>query len=507
MDPQTSSKILTEKITSSVKPKTRYGLKEKENFKLFDSEDKEELEHYLDLVYYIAKNLSQDKLKEIISILSNVNNIEMIIEELRQRSLEVYEIFEIKKYIYHYEKLKKIDFNLPYLQDNLQYLYQLLNPENKNGYTFYVYNRYSKKLQELRKKEDLIGKKIRNEESKLKNKIKEKFDITVLSDEFVVPKSRKKTIENLLNSNLVLMTRETFANIYFSLKRDKVLDELYYEKQHLKNLIQKEEKIVLADISSRLRKESDKIKRSTIQLGKLDFLLAKVEFIQEFRYCKPNISEENFEFKDLIFLPLSKKKNYQPLTFKIPKGLTILVGTNMGGKSTLLKTLGLAEFMLKYGLPIPAEYASMPLLDEIFFVNEDIESDSLSSFAINVERLKDGLKKEKKTLLLIDEFAKGTNPIEGNALAKSVAQWIFENKKNNFTVFATHFMGPVDKKYYLLKVGKIREKFDRIEDAIDHSVNEYEGKFPMEALKISEFIGLNKKIIKNAKECIENDLD
>ncbi len=507
MDPQTSSKILTEKITSSIKPKTHYGLKEKEEFELFDSEDKEEVEHYLNLIYHIANNLSYEKLKEIISILSEINNIEMIVEKLKQRDLEVYEIFEIKKYIYYHEKLKKIDFDLPYIREDLQDLFQFLNPENKNGYTFYVYNKYSEKLQELRKKENLIDKKIRSEESKLKNKIKESFNITVLSDEFVVPKSKKEVIENLLSSNLVLMTRETFANIYFSLKRNKILDELHYEKQKLKNLIQKEEKNVLSNVSFRLRKESEKIKNSTIQLGKLDFLLAKIEFIRGFEYCKPDISEEKFEFKDLIFLPLSKKNNYQPITFKIPKGLTILVGTNMGGKSTLLKTLGLTEFMLKYGLLIPAKYATMPLLDEIFFVNEDIESDSLSSFAINVERLKEGLKKEKKTLLLIDEFAKGTNPIEGNALAKSVAKWIFENKKNSFTIFATHFTGPVDKKYSLLKVGKIKEKFERIEDAIDHSVKEYEGKFPMEALKISEFIGLNKKIIKNAKEYIENDLD
>jgi dsDNA-specific endonuclease/ATPase MutS2 len=286
-----------------------------------------------------------------------------------------------------------------------------------------------------------------------------------------------------------------------------VLENLYYEKQSLKNSIQEEEKKILRKLSSELRKKINKIKTSTNQLGKLDFLLAKIDFIKKFKYCKPVISKEKFEVKDLVFLPISKKREYQPLSFKIPKGVTILVGTNMGGKSTLLKTLGLTEFMLKYGLLIPAKTATIPLLDDIFFVNEDMESDSLSSFAINVKRLKEGLERNKDTLLLIDEFAKGTNPIEGNALAKSVTEWIYENKKEDFTIFATHFTGPVNKKYNLLKVGKIKENFTRIEESIDHSISKYEGIFPMEALKISEFIGLDKKIIQDAKESVKNDIN
>ncbi len=504
MDRQTSIKLLTDSITNSIKPLNHYGRNIKEKFELYGSKDKDKLIEELNIIYQTIEGISEDKIAKVSSIIENINNIDLILKKLENGYLETYEIFEIKKLLYFYNELCKLPWNLPYLKSDVKDILKILNPEGRNGYTFYVYDSYSEKLRLLRGKEKNVKDKIKSEINKIRLELKNKYSLTVIGEEFVVAKSKRKLIDNILKSQMVMVSRETFSNIYLKLRDNEKIEKLKTENYNIQKSIETEEKNVLKSISSDIRNNVERIKIILKEIGMIDFLFAKIKFIKTFNYCLPQIYDDEFSFSNLSFIPLAKNINYMPVTSKIPKGLTILVGTNMGGKSTFLKTVGLAEFMLKYGLLLPADSIKLPLLDDVFFVNEDIESESLSSFAINVERLIKGLERENNTLLLIDEFAKGTNPIEGDALASSVAEWIDKNRKNNFTIFATHFIGPVNKNYHLLKVGRIKKDFNSIYDAIDHSVNEYEGDFPMEALKISEFIGLDKKIIKNAKERIKN---
>src|SRR6185503_11431331 len=102
----------------------------------------------------------------------------------------------------------------------------------------------------------------------------------------------------------------------------------------------------------------------------------------------------------------------------------VISGPNTGGKTVSLKTTGLLALMAQAGLPVPAESATMPLLDAIYADIGDAQSieSNLSSFSahvVNVNRIAQLATRD--SLLLLDELGSATDPDEGAALAVAIA--------------------------------------------------------------------------------------
>jgi DNA mismatch repair protein MutS2 len=120
----------------------------------------------------------------------------------------------------------------------------------------------------------------------------------------------------------------------------------------------------------------------------------------------------------------------------------IITGPNTGGKTVLLKTIGLFACMLRAGLHLPvAEHSRMSLFDEVFVDIGDQQSiaQSLSTFSAHLQRLKAFVADETDLthgLVMIDEIAAGTDPAEGAALAKAVLDELY--RKGAITVVTTH---------------------------------------------------------------------
>ena len=121
--------------------------------------------------------------------------------------------------------------------------------------------------------------------------------------------------------------------------------------------------------------------------------------------------------------------------------LLIISGPNAGGKSVCLKTVGLLQYMLQCGLPIPvSERSTCGLFDDIMIDigdEQSIEND-LSTYSSHLMNMKQMMKQANaKSLLLIDEFGGGTEPTIGGAIAEAVLKQFW--KKRTFGVITTHY--------------------------------------------------------------------
>lgn len=124
--------------------------------------------------------------------------------------------------------------------------------------------------------------------------------------------------------------------------------------------------------------------------------------------------------------------------FIIESGL-IISGPNLGGKTVALKTIGILILMGQSGFPIPAKKAEFPIFSQVFIDLGD-EQDIIegeSSFSSHLKNLKEIFEKaDDKTLVLLDEPGKGTNPDEGSALIAVITKELIEKKTK--IIITTH---------------------------------------------------------------------
>ena len=163
------------------------------------------------------------------------------------------------------------------------------------------------------------------------------------------------------------------------------------------------------------------------------------------------------------------------------------------------------------GFFIFAKYANIPLLDFIFFVSDDMQdiSKGLSTFGAEIIKLKEinSYVKNGTGLIVFDEFARGTNPKEGQKFVRALAKYL--NEKSSISIITTHFDSVVENnmKHYQV-VGlknldfenlknrlKANNSLELIQDNMDFTLEEsIETEVPKDALNIAKLIGLDDEI-------------
>jgi len=183
-----------------------------------------------------------------------------------------------------------------------------------------------------------------------------------------------------------------------------------------------------------------------IQSTKLEILFTKANFAHKYNFIFVTLSPHNHIFLYKVYNPfLLLKKGLSkttPISLELGNNENgiIISGPNAGGKSAALKTLALCVDMFLLGLPIPAEEAEIPFFTDILFEFGDSQSldNELSTFSAHLLNINSILQKSSpSTLVLIDEIAHATDPIEGEALGCAIIDALIQTK----TVFAitTHY--------------------------------------------------------------------
>ena len=139
----------------------------------------------------------------------------------------------------------------------------------------------------------------------------------------------------------------------------------------------------------------------------------------------------------------SSGRKFTPVSIELLSGSTVITGANMGGKSVAVKTLALNVLLALCGFPVFCGEAELPHFAGIHLLCEDMEDSlgGLSSFGgemIHFDGILSEIKTESTALVLLDEFARGTNPHEGAALVRAAVKY-FNNRRGCFALITTHF--------------------------------------------------------------------
>ena len=187
---------------------------------------------------------------------------------------------------------------------------------------------------------------------------------------------------------------------------------------------------VLYELSNKVAEISEQVKYNYETLILIDFIFAKVKLALDMKAVCPKL---NTDGKIKIVKgrhPLIDKSKIVPIDVRLGDDFDVLVvtGPNTGGKTVVLKTIGLFCIMTQAGLHIPAnDESEMPVFDDIFADIGDEQSieQSLSTFSSHMKNIVHIVENAgPNSLVLFDELGAGTDPVEGAALATAIIESI-----------------------------------------------------------------------------------
>ncbi len=271
---------------------------------------------------------------------------------------------------------------------------------------------------------------------------------------------------------------------------------------------------ILTEFTEWIRPDLDAIAHSGNYVTTIDMIRAKARFAIANGCVMPLVSDEGvLELRQarhpLLAQTLAKeKKEVVPLdlTLTPKKHILIISGPNAGGKSVVLKTVGLLQWMFQSGMPIPAlENSQLPLFDNIFIDIGDEQSidNDLSTYSSHLLNMKDMLRESTaRSLVLIDEFGTGTEPVLGGAIAEAILEKL--ESKGCYGVITTHYS---NLKYYAGKSD------GTVNGAMAFDVQNIRPLFRLEmgkpgssfAIEIARKIGLPEDIIRSASDKAGNE--
>ncbi len=297
---------------------------------------------------------------------------------------------------------------------------------------------------------------------------------------------------------------------------------------------QREIRRILLELTDQLREELSFFELALNILAELDFLKAKALFSIELNAIEPLLNAEGTvnllkaRHPLLVFQTRankqSKKLNADTLdnldqpTKVIPTDVyvgdkfksLVITGPNTGGKTVVLKTVGLLSLMALSGLHIPAAHGSeLPVFHNIFADigdDQNIEQ-NLSTFSSHITKISKMINMienddTKHTLVLLDEIGAGTDPAEGTALGISILSWLSE--RNVSTIVTTHYGALKAYTHTQDKMENASMEFDwstlrptyRLKIGVPGSSN---------AIKIAEQLGLPQSILTDAENYLGNN--
>lgn len=450
-----------------------YGKDKLNNISVYLPGQEENLENEFNQMEKIMNFILEDKksLTGIEAILHRLKDIKALLNcSLEDGILDVVDLCEIKAQTLMFEELNKFlkeknEIFQNYILKDLSELIELLDPNNEKIATFHIYEAYSVILKEIRKQKREVEKKLFVEKDYDKLKSLKDERLSILVDE----------------------EREEFKI-----------------RKRLSKLIKKFAPNFIWNIN---------------KIAELDLILGKVKFSKEYGGIKPKISKEKKEIilKDAINIEVKEflnkvRKEYTPISITIGIGTTIITGANMGGKSVALKTIAENVLLFHMGFFVFAKEAKISLLDFLFFVSDDMQdiSKGLSTFGAEIIKLKEVNRylNNGSGLIIFDEFARGTNPKEGQKFVRALAKYL--NIKDSLSIITTHFDAVTTKemKHYQV-VGLKKLNFDELKNKIlasnnsmeliqenmDFSLEETENtEVPKDAYNIAKLIGLDDEI-------------
>lgn len=265
---------------------------------------------------------------------------------------------------------------------------------------------------------------------------------------------------------------------------------------------------ILQKLSSLFFEITSELENNYNLIAILDFIFAKAKYSKSTNSNCPKINDKKFIYLKNAIHPLLNTETAVPITLEIGKTYSslLITGPNTGGKTVTLKTVGLLVLMASSGMHIPSSSeSSIFIFDNIFADIGDEQSilESLSTFSSHMSNIVNIINNSTtNSLVLVDELGSGTDPIEGASLAQSILE--FFKEKNILTLATTHYQ--ILKEYALLTDGVENASCEFDLETLSPTYRLLLGvPGKSNAFAISQKLGLNASILKNAKKLINED--
>ncbi len=268
---------------------------------------------------------------------------------------------------------------------------------------------------------------------------------------------------------------------------------------------------ILKHLSEKIGLCAQEIKTSNDCLIELDFIFAKAKYSSSFDGTAATVSDEKVINIKMMKNPvlLKSKTNIIENDFYMDsnKNVMIITGSNTGGKTVVIKTVGLFTLMTKAGMHIPCYEAEIYPFKKVFADIGDEQSivQNLSTFSAHMTNIVNIINhSDDETLILFDEISAGTDPKEGASLAQAILEYL--QNKDSFVVATTHY-GELKSLAYL--------NHGFVNASVEFNINTLQPTYKLligipgasNAISIGKNLGLKEEIINKAKDIYFNQKD
>lgn len=340
----------------------------------------------------------------------------------------------------------------------------------------------------------------------------------------ILNKNQKKLTQNIVsirNDRFVIPVRVEYKNTFSGIIHDQsasgetvfIEPTIINSLQNQLNQIREEEKQeiyrILKQISLEINNYYDDLMHAYQIFVELDTIFAKAKYAIKIGAQKPQVNNEGIV--DLVNCrhPLLNVDNVVSNNINIGtyKGI-IITGPNTGGKTVLLKTIGLLAIMVKAGMLIPCDESSnIMIFDNVFADIGDEQSidQNLSTFSSHLKNIIQIINNvTNESLVLLDELGSGTDPSEGTSLAISIFDYLI--KKDCLVIATSHYSELKIYAYNSNDVINASVEFD--EKTLKPTYKLLMGVPGMSnALRIAKNLGLHDEIIENAQSYVYQKSD
>ena len=354
---------------------------------------------------------------------------------------------------------------------------------------------------------------LRNTISKTRDRIK--HDIQSILHDKDNQKYFQETIITQRNNRYVIPVKQEYRQYFNGLIHDRSAtgQTLYIEPMRLvelnndlqEALIGEEQEVlrIYKELSALIKQHSNDLMDACEKVSHIEFVYGKAKLAIAQKAVQATLSEG----RDVLLMrarhPLIPANTVVPTDIRLGTDYRILLitGSNTGGKTVSLKTLGLLSIMNQSGLFIPADHGSiLPIFHNIFADIGDEQSieASLSTFSAHMTQVISIIKHcGPNDLVLLDELGSGTDPEEGSALAVSILE--FFRQKGTLMMVSTHYNELKNYAYHTACIENGHVEFD--ERTLKPTYRLHIGVAgSSHALSIAARLGLPKDIVNRARD-------
>lgn len=432
----------------------------------------------------------------------------IVLEEL----VEIYKFLDtIKAIMLYKDSLINLKIDAPHF---INYVDELVYPKNlnlriKDTITPYgeVNDNASNELYKIRRSivnhEKNIQTKLQEILNKYSSKLTDKL-ISIRNNRYVIPVKNeyKNTIKGIVHDQSA--SGETVYIEPFT------INELNNKLDELKNDEVKEINKILREITGEIAAILDSLLASLDIIVHFDFVFSKAEYARVIDAKRPKINNEGILELYKCRHPLLNVNNIVPNNIIVGENYNgiIITGPNTGGKTVLLKSIGLMVLMTKLGFLIPcSEDSNVMIFDQVFADIGDEQSidQNLSTFSSHLKNVINIINNvTNKSLVVLDELGSGTDPLEGSSLAIAIIDYLI--KKDCVIIVSSHYS---DLKTYAFSSEKI------INASVEFDIKTLQPTYKLligvpglsNALDISKNLGLKEEIIDFAKSYVSKSDD